>query len=153
DLGCGIGRIAAAVAPEVASVLAIDIAPRMLEEARTRCAGIANLRFVLGSGADLQPVADRSIDLVLAVDSFPYIAQCGMPLVERHLAEAARVLAPGGELVILNLSYRGTAEDQRDIAELAPRHDFAIELNGTRPFTLWDGTAFRLRRASRKARD
>src|SRR6185437_7638601 len=123
----------------------------MLEEARRRCAGIANLSFVLGSGADLEPLADRSIDLVLAVDSFPYIAQCGMPLVERHLAEAARVLAPGGEQVILNFSYRSLAEDRRDIAELAPRHGFAVELNGARPFTLWDGAAFRLRRAPRKA--
>ena len=77
DLGCGIGRVAAALSPRVRSVAGLDIAPAMIAAARARCAGIGNLRFLLGSGLDLAPFADRSLDLVLAVDSFPYLVQSG----------------------------------------------------------------------------
>ena len=53
-----------------------------------------------------QPAA---FDLVLAIDSFPYIVQTGAAMAVRHVADAARVLRPGGALCILNLSYRNDA--------------------------------------------
>jgi SAM-dependent methyltransferase len=146
DLGCGTGRVAAAIAPHVASVLGVDLSPEMIARARSQHHGGTKLRFAVTSGEELADLADDSLDLVLAVDSFPYIVQCGHALLERHIAEAARLLVPGGDLVIFNFSYRGLATDRRDIGALAPRHGFAIERNGASCFTLWDAAAFHLRR-------
>ncbi|MFL5078966.1 MAG: class I SAM-dependent methyltransferase [Microvirga sp.] len=149
EIGCGIGRFEEALAAELALAVGIDVAAAMLRAARARCAGRANVSFLQTSGLDLAPFRDRSFDLVLAVDSFPYLFQAGSGLVARHVAEAARVLRPGGDLVILNLSYRGDlGADRRDLAALATEA-FDIRRDGTREFRHWDGAAFHLvRRAT-----
>ena len=63
--------------------------------------------------------AAGSFDAVLAIDVMPYIHRAGPELIETHFAEAARVLRAGGDLVILNLSYRGDLEsDRQDVNRL-----------------------------------
>jgi SAM-dependent methyltransferase len=145
DLGCGIGRVSEALAPEVDTIVGVDISREMIERARRRCADHPNARFVQSSGRDLSPFEDGCFDLVLAVDSFPYLVQTGMSLVERHVSEAFRVLKPAGDLVILNFSYRGDSEqDRSDLRRLASVFGFDILRPGTKPFRLWDGLAFHL---------
>lgn len=147
DLGCGIGRLAAALAPDACSVTGLDIAPAMIAEARARCAGLSGLRFETCSGADLAGMPDASADLVLAVDVFPYLVLGGLGAAARMVAEAARVLRPSGDLVILNFSYRGDAEmDRHDMLAIATSNGFLLRRNGTREFALWDGLVFWLRR-------
>jgi SAM-dependent methyltransferase len=146
DLGCGIGRLAAVLAPQARSVLGLDVSPGMIEAARARCAGIGGLRFETCSGHDLLALGGASFDLVLAVDVFPYLVQAGLDLAKRHVAEAARILRPGGSIVILNFSYRGEAADRSDLARMAERAGLAMLRNGTRELSLWDGLAFWLRR-------
>jgi SAM-dependent methyltransferase len=147
DLGCGIGRLCAAVAPEAGSVLALDVSQGMVAAARTRCAGLPNLTIGTCSGRDLAGIADGAFDLVLAVDVFPYLVQAAMALAERHMMEAARVLRRGGALVIANFSYRGDAEaDGHDVARLAAANGLAVVESGARPFALWDGAIYSLRR-------
>jgi SAM-dependent methyltransferase len=143
DLGCGIGRLAGALAVEAGSVLGLDIAPAMVAEARTRHPG---LRFETCSGSDLAGIADASCDLVLAVDVFPYLVQGGLALASRMVAEAARVLRPGADLLILNFSYRGADADRHDLPTIATACGFGVLRNGTREFVLWDGSIFWLRR-------
>lgn len=143
DLGCGIGRLAAALAAEAGSVLGLDISPAMVAEARARHPG---LRFETCSGSDLAGLADAGYDLVLAVDVFPYLVQGGLGLAGRMVAEAGRVLRPGGSLVILNFSYRGAEADRHDLPSIAAAGGFAVLRNGTREFVLWDGSIFWLRR-------
>jgi SAM-dependent methyltransferase len=147
EIGCGIGRMQEALAPRVGEAHGIDISPGMLEAARNRCSRFPNVHLSLGSGRDLAAFAAESLDLVYAVDSFPYIVQAGPALAEAHFHEAARVLRPGGDFVILNYSYRDTLKaDIRDVH----RHARAAELNvmvaGSQPFTFWDGIAFRMRK-------
>lgn len=145
DIGCGIGRVEAALAPEVADITGTDVSGRMVEEAASRLAGLANVRVVQVTGRDLAGFADNAFDLVLAVDSFPYLVQAGPSLAEAHIREAARVLAPGGSLVILNYSYRGDpAADRADLAIGAAAHGLDLAVAGERPFALWDGLAFHL---------
>lgn len=145
DLGCGSGRLEAVLAPRVRSMVGVDISPAMLRLARQRCAVSANVHFVQVSGRDLAAVADQSCDVVLAIDSFPYLVQSGMALAERHMREIARVLGPHGELLIANFSYRGdAARDRADVGRLADGAGFRVLRNGTRPFALWDGVAFHL---------
>jgi ubiquinone/menaquinone biosynthesis C-methylase UbiE len=149
EIGCGIGRMQAALAPRVAEIHGIDISPKMIEAARRRCAGMPNVHFSVSSGHDLEEFPDESFDLVLAVDSFPYIHQAGPQLVEIHFQEAARVLVQGGEFVILHFSYRDdTAADRAEVRRLSHATGFSVVMNGAQPFKLWDGIAFRMRKVS-----
>ena len=149
DLGCGIGRFGEALAGEVGSVVGVDISGEMIAAARRRCAAFPNLNFVKSSGRDLGPFADSSFDLVLAVDTFPYLVQSGMCLVETHMAEAARVLRAGGDLLILNFSYRADPEqDRADIHRLSGAFGFDVLRDGIATFALWDGLAFHLVKAA-----
>ena len=147
DLGCGIGRVAAALAPRCRSVLGLDVSPAMVAEARRRHGDGPRLRFAATPGTGLDALGAASFDLVLAVDSFPYLVQAGGALADRHIADAARILRPGGALAILNLSYRGDpGADRADAARWAADGGWTLAVDGASPFALWDGTAFLLRR-------
>jgi SAM-dependent methyltransferase len=147
DIGCGIGRIERALAPEVRSITGIDLSPGMIAAARARCRGLVNVAFVCVDGSDLSAFAGRRFGLVLAVDAFPYLMAAGPEVAARHIADAAGLLEPDGALAIFNYSYRGDLDtDRADLARLAAAHGFAIERNGTSDFSLWDGATFLLRR-------
>lgn len=141
DFGCGIGRVALALAPYAERVVGVDVSGAMVAEARRRAAGLANVAFEATDGRTM-PFADASFDLVLAVDSFPYLVRAGV--LEALLAEMARVLKPGGDLLVFNWSYRGDAG--ADAVEAAGAPDFACLRSGERPFAIWDATGFHLRR-------
>jgi SAM-dependent methyltransferase len=145
DLGCGIGRMELALHDRVASLDAIDLSPRMVDVARVRCAELANVRVTLADGQALDFAAKR-FDLVLAIDSVPYMVQAGEPVIDGMFAEIARVLAPGGVLAVLNFSYRGdVAADAAHVGALAARHGLHVEIAGAQPFKLWNASAFVLR--------
>jgi SAM-dependent methyltransferase len=147
DIGCGIGRVARALAPHVAAITGIDVSPAMIAEARQRCRDLADVDFAVCGGADLGDFAGRRFGLILAVDAFPYLVAAGDEIAARHVADAAALLDPGGTLAILNYSYRCDLDcDRADVAELAARHGFVVERNGTRDFALWDGATFLLRK-------
>jgi SAM-dependent methyltransferase len=146
DVGCGIGRLELALSPRVFHITGIDLSPQMVHAARRRCAHLANVQFADSSGRDFASFAPRSLSLVLAVDSFPYVVLAGDALVDALFDEARRVLVPDGRFVLLNFSYRDDlARDRREVEALARRHRFEVELAGERPFALWDGAVFLLR--------
>lgn len=148
DVGCGIGRLELALSARVFHIMGLDLSPQMVAAARRRCAHLVNVHIALTSGRDFANLAPGSISLVLAVDSFPYVVQAGEALTDALFDEARRVLAPDGHLALLNFSYRDDLpRDQRDVAALASRHGFVVELSGERPFLLWDGAVFLLRAA------
>jgi len=148
QIGCGIGRMEAALAPHVSRAVGIDISAAMIATATARCAGLPNLTFRLSSGRDLAGFAGGEFQLVYAVDSFPYIVEVGMTLAETHFAEAARVLADGGDFLILNFSYRDSRDlDRDDVSRLAAAYGFDVVTNGARPFLLWNGAMFHLRKS------
>lgn len=148
QIGCGIGRFEAALSPLVAAAYGIDISPGMIDAARQRCAGFVNVHLSCCSGRDLASFTDRSLDMIYAVDSFPYLHQPGGALLEIHFAESARALVAGGDLLILNFSYRNDPEqDSRDIIRLAETQGFEVLVDGAQPFSLWDGRVWHLRLA------
>ena len=144
DLGCGIGRVAAALAPHCAYVLGLDVSTAMIAEARRRHGRLSNIRFEVTDGGPVDAAAN-SLDLVLAVDSFPYLVQAGMA--DAHAEAAARALRPGGVLAILNLSYTNDLHDLACARNWASRFGLSLEMAGTRPFSSWDGAAYVLRRS------
>ena len=148
DLGCGIGRMLPPLAQSCALAVGVDVSAGMLAEAHRRCATRCNLLLVRSSGRNLAMFPDGSFDLVLAVDSFPYLHLSA--IAESTFAEAARLIAPGGHLAIFNYSYRDDFEaDRRDLDRLAKAHGLDIVRRGTRDFVLWDGASFVLRKPER----
>ena len=97
DLGCGSGRIAATLAPYAGSVVAVDSSPEMLDVARSRLAGFGNVEVVEGRIEQL-PLESESLDLALVVHLLHHVADPSAAL-----AEVARVLRPGGRLVIADV--------------------------------------------------
>ena len=148
EIGCGIGRLLAALSPHVAEARGLDVSAGMVQRARERCAGLRNVSVGIASGRDLAGEADGSVHVVLASDVFPYLVQSGSATVERHLEEVARVLVRGGHLAILNFSYCG--DHQSDRAELdaaAARNGLALCRAATGDFALWDAATFLLRKS------
>lgn len=147
DIGCGIGRLEVELASRVGVVHGIDVSMQMINAALRRCAPLSNVHLLKVTGRDLADYSDSSFDAVIAVDTFPYINQSGAALVERYFAETHRVLKPGGDFVILNFSYGSDdASDESVVRSLAGRHLFKTITAGERPFALWDGLAFLLRK-------
>jgi SAM-dependent methyltransferase len=143
EIGCGIGVFQERMAPLVREAHGIDVSAGMVEAARRRCAHLPNVSFQRTNGTDLSIFGDGSMDVVLALDSFPYlhfegdIIIDGVTLAERHFAEVKRVLSPGGHFAIVTYSYRQTpsgeldvAADAADIRRLASRHGFVVVVEG-----------------------
>lgn len=97
DLGCGSGRVAATIAPFVHAVVGVDSSPEMLEVARARLAGVENVRLLHGRVEEL-PLEPASLDIALVVHLLHHVADP-----EAALAEVARVLRPGGRLVLADV--------------------------------------------------
>lgn len=147
DLGCGIGRIATELGPRARDVHGVDVSREMINIALKRCEPFANVHLLKGSGHDLREFINESFDAVIAVDTFPYLNKSGAALVEAYFNEIERVLKSSGDFVIFNYSYRGDDEaDTGDVARMARDYGFDVIVSGERPFSIWDGSAFHLRK-------
>ena len=91
DLGCGKGRFARHLGCLGAEVIGLDGSQGMLARAN-------GLDCVRGSALRL-PFASKSFDCVMAIEVFEHIPSAGISLT---IAEANRVLKPGGRLVIID---------------------------------------------------
>jgi ubiquinone/menaquinone biosynthesis C-methylase UbiE len=100
DVGCGTGAVTRELAawPGVAEVTGVDPSPTFLDRARALDPP-ANATFVEGDARAL-PVPDRSVDVVVF-----HTTLCHVPGPELALAEAARVLVPGGWLAVFDGDY------------------------------------------------
>lgn len=91
DVACGTGRHAVRLSDEGAFVTAVDRNEAMLAVARPKSERVRWLRGEL----DGLPFDDGSFDIVLCALVFEHVEH-----IEPAIAEAARVLAPGGKYVI-----------------------------------------------------
>jgi SAM-dependent methyltransferase len=116
DLGCGTGALAAELAPRVRRVIAVDQSAAMLRAARKRAEGLglANVEWHEADLAALPLEGGRCDAAVMAL----VLAYLDDPA--PALAEAARVLRPGGRLVVLDAVRHQDDELRRRMGQVHP---------------------------------
>lgn len=94
DIGTGAGAFALALAPLVREAVGVDIVPALLAEARKRAP--ANVELIEADATAL-PFPSASFDLVTTARTLHHVARP-----EVVLAEADRVLRPGGTMLVVD---------------------------------------------------
>ncbi len=97
DLGCGAGFFTSYLAARVARVIAVDHSAAMLAEARRALPAGARVEFRHGE-LDALPLADAEVNAIVANMVLHHVPDYGAAA-----REMARVLAPGGTVVITDL--------------------------------------------------
>jgi SAM-dependent methyltransferase len=95
DIGCGEGRFCRMLSEHGAVTVGLDPTVPLLDTAQTRHPGG---KYAIGSGEDL-PFEDDAFDVAVF-----YLTLIDIPDFRKAISEAARVLKPGGRLVIGNLA-------------------------------------------------
>lgn len=98
DLGCGTGAVLAALAPHVHSVVGVDGSDEMLGSARARVDGLDNVELRRGT-LEALPLASETLDAAVMM-----LVLHHLPAPALALAEAARVLKPGGRLLLVDMA-------------------------------------------------
>lgn len=97
DIASGDGVLAELLAPNARSIICIDASERVVEAARQRLASFCNVQVRVGDMHALD-VASEKFDLVLLMHALTYSKKP-----EQVIAEATRVLRPGGRLLVATL--------------------------------------------------
>lgn len=101
DLGCGSGDLLPVLRKKAGRVIGVDRAPRMLEEARRRYVADSRRGTLELRQGELErlPLRDGEVDCAVIC-----LALHHLPDPSRGLAEAARILKPGGSLIVVEWS-------------------------------------------------
>jgi ubiquinone/menaquinone biosynthesis C-methylase UbiE/DNA-binding MarR family transcriptional regulator len=97
DLGCGTGQLAAALAPFVARVIAVDRSGEMLQTARRRLREYTNVEVRRGELEGL-PIVDDELDAATLMLVLHHVSAPAAVL-----REAARAVRPGGRLLVCDM--------------------------------------------------
>ena len=110
DLGAGEGAVAFLLARRARRVIAVDSSPQMVEYGRRLAAerGVANVEYRFGDLESL-PIEDASLDAAVFSQSLHHAQHP-----DRAIAEARRVLRPGGRVVVIDLN-RHNREEAREL--------------------------------------
>ena len=100
DVACGPGVVTCVFAASARSAVGLDLVDAMLERARSRAreAGLTNVAFVSGD-AKMLPFATGTFDVVVSRFAVHHLEAAG-----KALAEMARVCAPGGRVVLCDVT-------------------------------------------------
>ena len=100
DIGAGDGSFSLLLAQNAKNVVAVDSSAKMIEFARdqARRHHVKNVDYRLGDMEEL-PIEDKSVDLVFFSQSLHHALHP-----DRAVCEGARILRPGGRIVVLDLA-------------------------------------------------
>lgn len=110
DAGCGTGNYATVLAPHIGSLAIVDASEQMLAVATAKLAATVGAPTVTARVATLQalPFENDSFDAVITNQVLHHLeseSEAGWPEHAKVFAEYARVLRPGGVLVVNTCSH------------------------------------------------
>ena len=110
DLGAGEGTLSLLLAQRAHHVIAVDNSEKMIEYGRSVLVrnGVENVEYRCGD-LEALPIADATVDLALMHQTLHHALHP-----QAAVAEAYRILAPGGRVLILDL-LRHDFEDAREL--------------------------------------
>jgi ubiquinone/menaquinone biosynthesis C-methylase UbiE len=94
DFGCGLGRMARALAEHFEEVVGVDISEEMIRGARDANGDVEGLTFVINDADDLSRFPEASFDLVYSMIVLQHVPD--RRAIEAYIAEFCRVLRPDG---------------------------------------------------------
>lgn len=114
DLGAGEGTLAQLMAQRAKKVIAIDNSEKMVEFGveLAKKHGIGNLEYRLGDLEDV-PIRSATVDLAFLSQALHHAVHP-----ERALAEAHRIVKPGGRIAVLDLNRHHFEEAREMYADL-----------------------------------
>ncbi len=104
EIGCGTGRVGAALAPRCRTWIGGDVSSRMVAHAKRALAEHDNVKFITLSGYSLEGIESESIDVVYCTGVFMHLEEW-----ERftYIRDGFRVLRPGGRIYVDNINLLG----------------------------------------------
>lgn len=112
DLGCGTGPLTATLAPFVRGVIGVDASRAMLAAARRRLEGVTNADLRQGE-LEALPLEAGEVDAAIMSLVLHYIAEPA-----KALGEAARVVRPGGRLIVIDMMPHDRAEYRQQMGHV-----------------------------------
>ena len=112
DLGCGTGQLTETIAPYVRRVIAVDGSPDMLDTARRRLAEATNVELRQGD-LEALPLEAGELDAAMLSLVLHY-----SPDPQRALQEIARVVRPGGRLLVVDMQPHDRDEYQQQMGHV-----------------------------------
>ena len=112
DLGCGTGQLTEVVAPYVRQVIAVDSSADMLDAARLRVGGAGNVDLRQGELESL-PIDAGVLDAAMLSLVLHYSPSPG-----RALVDVARVLRPGGRVLVVDMLPHERQEYQQQMGHV-----------------------------------
>lgn len=124
EIGAGMGAAMVVAARTGAEVIAVDPTPYMRRISRLRRLGLSGSKriSVRDGAAESLPAADGSVDAVWSVNTMHH-----WPNLEQALGEIARVLRPGGRLLLLDEDFEDPAHpDHERFTKARAKHGHAF---------------------------
>jgi SAM-dependent methyltransferase len=112
DLGCGTGQLSETIAPHVKRVVAVDSSSDMLDAARARLAELPNVDVRQGE-LEALPLEAGELDAAMMSLVLHYSADPALAL-----AEVARVVRPGGRLLLVDMLPHDREEYQQQMGHV-----------------------------------
>lgn len=112
DLGCGTGQVSELLAPHVARVIAVDGSTDMVQAARRRLKGTANVDVRRGDMEAL-PIDEGQLDVAILALVLHHV-----PEPAHALAEVSRVLRPDGRVLMVDMLPHDREEYQQQMGHV-----------------------------------
>jgi len=112
DLGCGTGTVAESLAPFVRTLVGIDSSDAMIEAAATRLRRFDNVELRPGELTEL-PLDEGALDMATMMLVLHHLERP-----EEAIAEASRVLGPGGRILIVDMLPHERGEYRQEMGHV-----------------------------------
>jgi cyclopropane fatty-acyl-phospholipid synthase-like methyltransferase len=106
EVGAGVGRVGAALAPLCKEWIGVDVSSNMVRHITKRLARFNNVRAIESNGYDLSVIPDNSVNVVYSTVVFMHLDEWDR---YSYVKEGFRILRPGGRMLVDNVDLTSEA--------------------------------------------